>query len=390
MDGIQGGFAAGEDGERLLTRLPRRVSDANALDAPLDTRVITDNRPVEAQDLLSAMWLQGWCNPAEWCTITGGNATLHDLQTVQRVRLQIYAFFWKYAMGDALRADALMLDEATSNGVTQQRFKCVDVVHTEAITNGVNVGESIGEVVYLSVAFANPSLKPMCPASSGSSPSPGESRATDNYVLGDLNSNSCPAGSSHVTTRSECRSAFTFLSQTHGEINNLIGFVPRSGNWGAQRPTGCFVHRGNDNMHFNGVGNEAITGGNLAGNDQPVCKTSPSGNAPQCAPEECRIMLGRAHGPGGRSEFAIDELCALRALNITKPQTSFSLNVDMRGPNVPKQTFSCTFQRGVPGDPSFPEIPIEFVKVTGGGNLDPTKWTSMSLPCEEQQCSLAR
>jgi hypothetical protein len=86
------------------------------------------------------------------------------------------------------------------------------------------------------------------------------------YVLGPAGSNSCPHATWFVRDTTECRTAYTYLSglPSVSPVNDGIDYQH---NWGIGRPTGCFLHLGNRNVHFN-----PGSGGNSLGNDQPICK----------------------------------------------------------------------------------------------------------------------
>lgn len=92
------------------------------------------------------------------------------------------------------------------------------------------------------------------------------------YARGAYGSNACPSGYTRITSSSVCTDAWaTFTSQEPAYcscgVNNQVSSQRSSdGNWGTQRPKGCFQHGPNSHTHFN-----TGTGGNSYGNDFPVC-----------------------------------------------------------------------------------------------------------------------
>ena len=83
------------------------------------------------------------------------------------------------------------------------------------------------------------------------------------FVLGPKDTNDCPRGSSHVSTRTQCQDAYNQLATTMEGINDGVDYV---WDWGTERPNGCFLNLATNNVNFN-----TGAGGDTLGGDQPIC-----------------------------------------------------------------------------------------------------------------------
>jgi hypothetical protein len=95
------------------------------------------------------------------------------------------------------------------------------------------------------------------------------------YVLGAINTNSCPLGSAQITTEAQCRLATAALS-----LEAASTMVDIS----AAYPKGCYVYRSNAKVYFN-----PHPTGTAHSTSTPICGPAPSAGAAQAA------LRGRAH-----------------------------------------------------------------------------------------------
>ena len=89
------------------------------------------------------------------------------------------------------------------------------------------------------------------------------------YGLGPVDNSSCPSNMVHINSKEECHNAYNVLHNKGFDYHlvNNIEYQNGNSNWRTERPKGCFVHRGNHNVHFN----QDPTGGHTSGQDQAIC-----------------------------------------------------------------------------------------------------------------------
>ena len=94
------------------------------------------------------------------------------------------------------------------------------------------------------------------------------------YVLGAINTNSCPVGSAQITTEAQCRLATAALS---------LGAASTMVDTSAAYPKGCYLHRSDSKVYFN-----PHPTGATHSTSTPICGPAPSASTAQAA------LLGRA------------------------------------------------------------------------------------------------
>jgi hypothetical protein len=92
---------------------------------------------------------------------------------------------------------------------------------------------------------------------------------SDAYLLGAINTNSCPVGSAQITTEAQCRLATAALS-----LEAASPMVDTS----AAYPKGCYLYRSDLKVYFN----PHPTGAALS-TSTPICGPAPSASTTQAA-----------------------------------------------------------------------------------------------------------